>query len=70
MLTDEQLNEYRLNGTKVRVIRDNSEANDVKGIIVAWNEEEMIIRKQNRRVVKLSRKYPVVPADAERPQLF
>lgn len=70
MLTDEQLNEYRLNGTKVRVIRDNSEANDFKGIIVAWNEEEMIIRKQNRRVVKLSRKYPVVPADAERPQLF
>lgn len=70
MVSDEQLNEYRLNGTKVRVIRDNSEANDVKGIVVAWNEEEMIIRKQNRRVVKLSRKYIVVPADAKRPELF
>lgn len=70
MLTDDELDVFRRNGTKVRVMRDNSEANDVKGIVVAWNDEEMIIRKQNRRVVKLSRKYPVIPADAERPELF
>jgi len=68
--TDEELNEYRLKGTQVRVIRDNSETNDVKGIVVAWNDDEMIIRKPNRRVVKFSRKYVVVPADAPRPELF
>lgn len=70
MIGEEQLNEYRLNGTKVRVIRDNAEANDVLGVVVAWNDEEMIIRKQNRRVVKLPRKYTVIPADAERPEVF
>jgi hypothetical protein len=68
--SDEELNEYRLKGTQVRVIRDNSAANDVKGIVVAWNDEEMLIRRPNRRVVKLSRKYVVVPADAPRPELF
>lgn len=67
MVTDEQLNAFRLNGTKVRVIRDNSEANDVVGLVVAWNDKEMLIRKANRRVVKLPRNYPVIPADAERP---
>jgi hypothetical protein len=70
LASDEELNAFRLSGTKVRVIRDNSELNDVVGFVVAWNEEEMLIRKANRRVVKLSRNYPVIPADAARPELF
>jgi hypothetical protein len=70
MLSDEQLNEYRVNATKVRVIRDNVEANDVRGIVVAWNETELIIRKQNRNVVKLPREYVVVPMDQPRPEIL
>lgn len=70
MISDEQLDEYRLNGIKVRVIRDNNEKNDVRGIVVAWNDEELIIRKQNRNVVRLPRRYIVVPLDTERPEIF
>ena len=70
MLSDEELNDYRLNGTKVRVIRDNSEANDVKGIIVAWNDESLIIRKQNRHVVELPRHYIVQPMAEERRSVY
>ncbi len=70
MLSDEQLNAYRLNAVKVRVIRDNVEANDVRGIVVAWNETELIIRKQNRNVVKLPRTYMVIPMDQPRPEIL
>ena len=70
MLSDEELNAYRVNGTKVRVIRDNVASNDVRGVIVAWNEDELIIRKQNRNVVKLPRQYTIIPADADRPELL
>ena len=70
MLTDEQLNDYRQSGTKVRVIRDNLESNDVRGVVVAWNDKELIIRKQNRNVVKLPRTYAVIPMDSPRPELF
>lgn len=70
MTTDEQLDAYRDAGTRVRVIRDNNESNDVKGIVVAWNEDTVIIRKQNRRVVQLPRTYAIVPFDQERPILF
>lgn len=66
MISDEQLNEYRLKGTPIRVVRDNNEANDVKGIIVAWNDEEVLVRKRNRRVLKLSRRYRIQPLDEER----
>jgi len=70
MISDEQLNEYRINGTKVRVIRDNAVTNDVRGIVVAWNDEQLIIRKQNRNVVRLPRHYTVVRQDEERPEIF
>lgn len=70
MLTDEQLNELRLRGTKVRVIRDNLAENDVRGVVVAWNETELLIRKPNRNVVKLPRHYTVIPADAPRPEIY
>jgi RNase P/RNase MRP subunit p29 len=66
MISDELLNEYRVNGTKLRVIRDSEAANDVKGIVVAWDEETVLIRKQNRNVVKLARDYVFQPWELER----
>ena len=57
MITDEQLDELRLSGERVRVIRDNIESNDVNGYVVAWDAEHVIIRRRNRRVVKLDRRY-------------
>ncbi|CAH1215009.1 MULTISPECIES: hypothetical protein [unclassified Paenibacillus] len=57
MISDEELNALRLSGEKVRVVRDELESNDVKGIVVAWDDEQVLIRRQNRRVVKLDRHY-------------
>jgi RNase P/RNase MRP subunit p29 len=70
MLSDDQLNEYRLEGTKVRVIRDNNEANDVKGIVVAWNEQSIMIRKQNRKVIEVPRHYLCQPMAEERLSVY
>ncbi|MFD0714093.1 hypothetical protein [Paenibacillus sp. GCM10027626] len=69
MVTEEQLDHYRIEGTEVRVVRDALELNDVIGIVVAWDEESVIIRKGNRRVVKLSRSYLYEPAAAPRTEL-
>jgi RNase P/RNase MRP subunit p29 len=66
MISDEALNDYRVNGTKLRVVRDSEPANDVKGIVVAWDEETVVIRKQNRNVVKLARSYTFQPWELER----
>lgn len=57
MITDERLNELRESGERVRVVRDNLEVNDVIGIIVAWSDEQIMVRKRNRRIVKLDRNY-------------
>lgn len=57
MISDDQLDAYRVNGDKIRVVRDGLESNDVKGIVVAWNTELVMIRRQNRKVVKLDRNY-------------
>lgn len=65
-MDEQQLNQYRVEGTKVRVIRDVLEQNDVVGIVVAWDEESILIRRANRRVVKLDRKYRIQPADEPR----
>lgn len=70
MLSDEQLNAYRDAGIRMRVIRDNNEQNDVKGIVVAWNDDTVMIRKQNRRVVQLPRNYAMIPLDQERPTIY
>jgi RNase P/RNase MRP subunit p29 len=70
MLTDDQLNEYRVEGTKVRIIRDNIEANDVKGIVVAWNEQSIIIRKQNRKVIEVPRHYVCQPLTEQRIDVY
>jgi RNase P/RNase MRP subunit p29 len=66
MITDEQLNEYREIGTKLRVIRDIDPINDIKGIVVAWDEHSVLIRKQNRKVLKLVRSYTYQPWEQER----
>jgi hypothetical protein len=69
MISEETLDRYRVNGTTVRVIRDADPDNDVLGIIVAWNDKEFLLRKRNRKVLKLSREYRIQPADEERPSL-
>ncbi|MGG1313947.1 hypothetical protein [Cohnella laeviribosi] len=69
MLSEELLDKYRVEGTKVRVVRDALEINDVIGIVVAWDDTHVLIRRPNRRVVKLSREYTMVEADAPRPSV-
>lgn len=61
-VSDEQLDQYRIDGTKVRVVRDTLQMNDVRGIVVAWDDEFVLIRRPNRRVVKLRRSYAIGPA--------
>ncbi|MDF2717096.1 MAG: hypothetical protein K0R28_4021 [Paenibacillus sp.] len=68
MITDEQLDAYRIEGIKVRVVRDADPVNDVRGIVVAWDDESILIRRPNRKVVKLSREYVVQPAAEKRPE--
>lgn len=66
MVSEEQLDAFRISGETVRVVRDEIEANDVLGIVVAWDESSVVIRKPSRRVVKLSRSYRYIPAAEER----
>lgn len=70
MVSDETLNEFRMKGTILRIVRDAEPANDVRGTVVAWDDEYVIIRKRNRRVVKLSRKYIFQPFEMERVNPF
>lgn len=65
-MDEEQLDRYRVDGTKVRVIRDALEQNDVVGIVVAWDDSSILIRRPNRRVVKLARSYRIQRADEPR----
>ncbi len=66
MITDEQLDRFRVEGTKLRIIRDIHEQNDVKGIVVAWDNQSVLIRKQNRKIVKLDRSYKYQPFEEAR----
>lgn len=70
MISDEKLDSYRLESTVLRVIRDADSANDVKGIVVAWDDNTVMIRKQNRRLVKLDRSYFFQPFAEPRASLF
>ncbi|MBD0381013.1 hypothetical protein [Paenibacillus sedimenti] len=70
MITEEQLDTYRIESTLLRVIRDVNPTNDIRGIVVAWDDESVLIRKKNRRVVKLSRAYVYQPFGDERPPEF
>ncbi|MEC0089112.1 hypothetical protein PMSD_02320 [Paenibacillus macquariensis subsp. defensor] len=70
MISDEELNAFRVGGEKVRVVRDSEKSNDVRGIVVAWDEYQVLIRRPNRNVVKLDRKYFYQLASEPRPDLF
>ena len=65
-LTDETLEALRLRGERVRVVRDINPENDVVGLVVAWNEQELLIRKPNKKVVKLKRSYQIQALGQER----
>jgi len=67
MINEEQLDRYRVDGTLLRVVRDADPKNDVKGIVVAWDDATVMIRKQNRRIVKLDRGYRYQPFAEPRP---
>lgn len=45
MISDTELDALRLSGEKVRVVRDELESNGVKGIVVAWDGEQVLIRR-------------------------
>lgn len=66
MIDEEKLNEYRLGSTLIRVVRDAEPSNDVRGFVIAWDEKDVLIRKRNRKVVKLPRTYLYQPADEPR----
>jgi RNase P/RNase MRP subunit p29 len=66
MISEEQLDQYRIEGTKLRVVRDADPKNDVRGIVVAWDDKSVAIRKQNRNIVKLNRAYHYQPLTEER----
>lgn len=70
MISDEALNAYRVSGEKVRVIRDGLATNDVVGIVLAWDEQQVMIRRPNRRVVKLDRSYQIQPFSEPRPDML
>ncbi|WP_372663815.1 hypothetical protein [Cohnella sp.] len=65
-MNDDQLDHYRVEGTKVRVVRDALEQNDVVGIVVAWDDEHLLIRRPNRKVVKVKRAYEIQLASEPR----
>ncbi|CAH1215388.1 hypothetical protein PAECIP111893_03945 [Paenibacillus plantiphilus] len=66
MISEQQLDQFRVDGSRIRVVRDAHESNDVVGIVVAWDAESVVIRKANRRVVKVSRSYVIEPAEQPR----
>ncbi len=66
LISEEQLDKFRVSGETIRVVRDGMEVNDVHGIVVAWDESSVVIRRPNRRVVKLSRIYSYAPVSEER----
>ena len=40
MISDERLDELRISGELVRVVRDGLETNDIIGFVVAWDPEQ------------------------------
>ncbi|WFA17630.1 hypothetical protein ERY13_10240 [Paenibacillus mucilaginosus] len=70
MITDEELDRYRVDGTLLRVVRDADRANDVRGYVVAWDDHTVMIRKRTRRVVKLDRSYVYQPYTETRAELL
>ena len=68
MITDEQLDRFRVEGTLIRVVRDANRENDIRGYVVAWDENTVLIRKRSTKgLVKLDRhRYVYQRYDEER----
>jgi hypothetical protein len=66
MVSEELLNQLRLGGIKVRVVRDADPVNDVKGYVMAWNDHQVMIKKLNKKVLKLDRSYRYQPWEVPR----
>ncbi|MCL6457503.1 MAG: hypothetical protein K6T85_05800 [Gorillibacterium sp.] len=66
MISEELLDQFRLEGTKVRVIRDADPINDIKGYVMAWNDQLVMLKKLNKKVLKLDRQYQYQPWDLPR----
>jgi hypothetical protein len=61
-LTDDQFNQYRLDSTLLRIVRDANPDNDVRGIVVAWDDQHVLIRKRgSKNLLKLDRRYVYQP---------
>lgn len=56
-ISDDRLNEMRLSGKLIRVVRDAVSETDVIGTVVAWDETDVLLRKRNRKVIKISKAY-------------
>ena len=56
-VSETALDQWRLQGTLVRVVRDYNPENDVIGLVAAWNDQKVILRKRNKKVVELFRTY-------------
>lgn len=67
MISDEQLDAYRISGERIRVVRDALASNDIRGIVLAWDESQVMVRRPNKRVVKLDRNYLFQPVTEPRP---
>jgi hypothetical protein len=66
-LTDDQFNQYRLESTLLRVVRDANPDNDVRGIVVAWDDQHVLIRKRgSKNLLKLDRRYVYQPYSEKR----
>ena len=70
MMEEEKLDRYRVEGAKVRIVRDAMEMNDVVGIVVAWDDDTVMIRRPNRRIVKVSRAHRIQRAEEPRESLL
>lgn len=72
MVTDEQLDAYRQAGTMLRVVRDEQERTyDVRGTVVAWDEQCVLIRKRGAKtVVQLDRRHRYIPLEQSRDSII
>jgi hypothetical protein len=61
--SDEQLDEMRVSGKLIRVVRDAVPENDVIGTVVAWDDTHVLLRKRNRKVLKVAKTYSFVYKD-------
>lgn len=51
-------------------MRDGLASNDIRGIVLAWDETQVMIRRPNKHVVKLDRRYLYQPVSEPRPEAY